>query len=163
MSERLKKIITACTAVTLLVFLLALCLLFAYTRVSVRTDDLSMYVEESTDLQLGQLVKEEEGELQTYGGEEQGVICLTLHKGGTEQVMAQMEAMAHFPAENDIVPPFIGYDLAKKLMAEKVTGHYVVEKTGNRMLRIGSKSSYSAELFLSVDKEGEEYLYYFVG
>ena len=144
-----------------LVLLLLACVWFAENRSYTKTSGLQSYVEQHTGLTLDGIVKKEEGEIRVRGHEQYAIIRLTLRKGGLDDVEEQMESMSRVSLNEWDIPTGTEHELAVALKKESVTRCYDFYRTVKVFFRLGGKTSYGMDVFLSVDEDGNEHIYCF--
>lgn len=138
-----------------------ICLWAAENTEYTRTDGLQSYVEQNTGLKLDGIAEKEEGEIQVRGHEKYAVIRLTLHKGGLDEIEEQMEALSRVSMNEWDAPTGRGHELAAALGKESVTRCYHFRRTARAFFGLGKKNSFGMDVFLSVDENGSEHIYFF--
>ena len=156
-----RKRTTLITGIICLFVLLGLTALYLHGYV--RRSNLAEHVESMTGLSLKNLTVEEDGDIETVGGEEYGHIRLKLKKGGIEDVKVQLSAMGKTPLAEmkDNVPSYEEHRLAQDLKKETILACYPFFRTRYVFFGLAGRTSYSMEVYLSIDAGGDEYLYYF--
>ena len=93
-----------------------------YLHGYVRRSNLTEHVESMTGLSLKNLTMEEDGDIETAGGEDYGHIRLKLKKGGIEDVKVQLSAMGKTPLAEmkDNMPSYEEHRLAQDLKKDRL-------------------------------------------
>lgn len=81
-----------------------------FRKDSVVTENLAIYVQDLTGLQVEDLCEEESGEITRSSSRDSVRICLKLKKGGIEEVQKRMEELGKAPGEDNItIPGYSGH------------------------------------------------------
>ena len=121
------------------------------------TTDLDAYVQEVTGVEIGDVVTDEKGEVIQSSTGDLAYICLSLSEGGAETLSSRFSEAGMRPFTDEFkVPLHNGHELIQKLKSEEMENIYLLYRDGK-----GRKKTRSLELYITRDKEGNEYLYLF--
>ena len=128
-----------------------------FNKQRVVTTDLAQYVQDLTGLTIDDLCEAESGDIEKDSSGDYANICLKLKDGGIEVMQERLETAGITPLSGTFtIPSYEDHEIAKKLKQEELVSCYPFYFDGK-----GRAKTRSAELYLTRDGEGGEYLYFF--
>ena len=151
----MKKIIIS----TILILCIA-CLAFYFTTHKTITKGLTAYVEETLNIELSDVATSEDGKVEITPREDFAYICISLEKGSLEEVKNRLDTEG-----NGIFLTEQGFNSMSDVMWEKLKKENTVciynKLTEGKTFLSSTHKTRVMNIYLSVDDEGNEFLYLF--